>query len=171
MEDKKKLNDKLQHFINEGLSVEDACNILGIDIDNAKLALQANDINNEINQEVETKNILRLAKPRALKALISIGLDKSIDNVSARVAALRSIAEYDENVNDDINKDRLSEIYRKMQEVAKKYDEELRVSKEASSLPSSSTVIIENKNLTTTVTSEGFIKAKSKTPDEELVII
>lgn len=153
MEDKKKdntttssLNEKLQHFIEEGLSIEDACSILNLDIDSAKLALAANDITDEINAcGNETKDILRVAKPKALKALISIGLDKRIDNVSARVAALRSIAEFDEDKG-DINKNKIGEIYRKMQEVAKKYDEELRAVKESKEI---TTVVIDNKHSTT----------------------
>lgn len=168
MDDKKKitsLNEKLQRFIDEGLSIEDACGILNLDIDSAKLALQANDINDELSScGNEINEILKVAKPKALKALINIGLDVRVDNVSARVAALRSVAEFDED-NKNVDKNRILELYAKMQEVAKKYDEELRVSKENKEV---TTVVIDNKH-STTVTSES--NKKIILHDKELVTV
>lgn len=159
MGDKNSLNSKLQHLVDEGLSIEDAASVLGLDIDSAKVALNANDVLS-LNHINDTKELIKVAKPQAIKALISIGLNPRIENVSARVSALRSIAEFeDEETN--IEKDKIKEIYAKMQEVAKKYNEEQAKLKETTS------VIIHNP-ITNTITSEGFKNKVSEKKDEEL---
>ena len=159
------LNEKLKHLVSEGLSVEDAAECLGLDIDSAKLALKANDISSNLEDTDNVDEILRISKPKALKALINIGLNSKIENVSARVAALSAIAKYDDK-DTSIEKDKINEIYRKMRAVSEKYDKELADSKisKINNINPTTLVIV---NDTSTVTTPGV---NSKV-DDELVAI
>lgn len=161
------LNDKLQSLINEGLSLEDAASCLGLDVDSVKMALNANDIKSELDNTDDVTELIKISKPKALRALVKIGLDSKIENVSARVAALRSIAEY-EDISTDVNQNKINEIFRKMHEVSKKYDEELAASKVAKN----ATVVIVNENKTVSLSTVDKNKiSEIKNAEENLIAI
>lgn len=159
--DKMNLNNKLISLVEDGLSVEDAASCLGLDPDHAKevicankeMALKAND---------DPDKIIAEAKPKAIRKLVQIGLNDSIENIPARVAALRAIAEY-KSFNTEAENNKIQEMFKKMTEVSNKYEKELAAKKE------STTVIIPNTNTGTTVSSLDF-KDKFKNVKEKEIL-
>lgn len=101
---------KLRKLLENGFTLEDSCETLELDIEGARAYLMA-----QSKKEVSADDFLKENKLVALKALMTIGLDSSIENVSARVAALRIIAE-GEGEMPELPVDKYSELFAKMKE-------------------------------------------------------
>lgn len=91
-----------------GASLQDACDLLEIDIDAATMHL-----NGEMDKELDCEEIIRQEKPQMLQILARIAKDESIENVSARVAAAKVFVEGKGEIP-ELNVDKLSELYKKM---------------------------------------------------------
>lgn len=137
------LNDKLISLVEDGLSIEDAASCLGLDPDHAKEVILFNkSLNSSIKDKDDPDKIIEENKPKAIKALIRIGLDNSIENISARVAALRAIVEH-KSYSTEAEDKKIQEMYKKMTEVSSRYEKELSIKKD------STTVVIPNTNTET----------------------
>lgn len=126
MESKFNLNDKLISLVEDGLSIEEAASVLNLDLDQAKLViLNSSSSKKKSNGEAEDPDELIAAnKPKAIRMLIRIGLDNSIENISARVAALRTIVEH-KSIAEGAENDKVMAMYKKMTEVSERYEKEL----------------------------------------------
>lgn len=163
MENKFSLHEKLVSLVEDGLSIEDAASCLGLDPDHAKAVLNANNSIEKDKEREDPDNIIEQNKPRAIRKLIRIGLDDSIENISARVAALRAIVDYKSFVTEAENT-KIQEMYKKMTEVSAKYEKEL-LSKKSEG---TTTVVIPNTTTgTNVIASENFKEKFSKAKNKE----
>ena len=126
---------QLNALLDSGVSLEDACETLGIDVDGAKAFLGS-----KSKKEVGVEDILKEYKPICLRALISIGLDPEIENVSARVAALKIIVDGGGELP-QLPIDKFSDAFKKMKEITGGYKRS-----ETLTTPSATTVQVDIKN-------------------------
>lgn len=118
MERKKMNNDvslQLKTLLENGISLEDACETLGLDEDGARAFLSS-----ESKKEVSAEDFIKEHKLICLRALVNIGLDSSIDNTSARVSALKIIVEGAGEMP-ALPIDKYSEVFKKMKNVTNKH--------------------------------------------------
>lgn len=107
---------QLKTLLDSGISLEDACETLSLDIDGARAFLIAQE-----GEEISAEDFLKENKIIALRALLNIGLDTAIENVSARVSALKIIAEGAGELP-QLPVDKYSEMFKKMKGVVGKYN-------------------------------------------------
>lgn len=106
---------QLKTLLNSGVSLEDACDQLELDRDAAELYIKGG-----MEQNKSVDDLIKEFKPICLKALIEIGLDRGIENISARVTALKTVVE-GEGEFPAMPVDKLSAMYKKMKGVVESY--------------------------------------------------
>jgi len=135
------VNNQLKQLVNDGLSVEEAAECLGLDVDACKLVLTSAE-----GTEIDCEELINSRKVDCIRALIDIGLDTSLDNISARVAALKIIVER-KGMLPELDATKLNNVFQRMKVVTDKY------ANATAALPSAqhqTTVVLENTNLTRT---------------------
>lgn len=110
---------QLKAMIKAGASLEEACEVLELDVDAAMMYL-----NNENEKEISCEEIIRQKKPRMLQILAEIAEDVTIENVSARVAAARVFVEGKGELP-ELPVDKLSELFAKMKGAVSKQEAEM----------------------------------------------
>jgi len=168
------INAQLKKLIADGLSIEDAAEILNLDVDACKFSLTIEQ-NQHNSVDISCDELIAKHKPECLRALIEIGLDSSLDNINARVAALKIIIEGKGKLP-EVAADKLSDIYSRMRLVTEKYDKELETSKaklaDAANTPAKeqTTVVIHNENVTKSTRFDEKYKnnGNNKTKEKEL---
>jgi predicted HTH domain antitoxin len=146
------INNQLKKLVTQdGVSIEEAAELLGLDVEMCQLALMS-----MTEREIDCEKLIEENKVACIQALISIGLDENIDNVSARVGALKIIVER-KGALPEIAANKLDELYKRMKNVTSRYDEEQKT------LSNQTTVVVENTNITKTNDFDSkFARAKEK---------
>lgn len=113
------LNIQLRSLIENGVSLEEAAQLLDLDIDAVKMALM---INRAPRSTLDAEKLIEENRGAVVQALLNIGLqnDGIEYNAAVRVQALKIIYEGKGKL-DEIPVNKLSEQFKKMKEVCMKY--------------------------------------------------
>jgi hypothetical protein len=109
---------QLKTMLAGGNSLEEACELLEIDVDAARTFLDGS-----LSGEMSCDEIIKKEKPEMLRILAAIAKDESIENVSARVAAAKVFVE-GKGQGPELDVDKLSEYYQKMKGAVKMQEKE-----------------------------------------------
>ena len=129
------VNIQLKSMIKSGIPLEDACQVLNLDFEAAKLYLSG-----DLGVEEDVDELIKKYKPKLVTLLYNIACDASIENVAARVSAARTIVEGKGEIP-EFSVDKLSEMYRKMRGIVEKAEN----SSSTISNPNPSTTIVDVK--------------------------
>lgn len=107
--------------------MEQACARLCITMEAATYLLKQTKIA-EGTEDEKVKELLRKNKLDCLRALLNIGLDETLDNTNARVAALREVLNFDKSLKETekVNFSEFEETVAKTQELMEKYQNKLK---------------------------------------------
>ena len=113
------IREQLLGLTNSGCSLRDACERLMVSEEVARRVLEEVPRSLNLTAENEVRQLLDSKAPKVIQALLSIGLDETLDNVTARVSALKCLAELHRSTaeKDKENLDQFEETVNKMRKI------------------------------------------------------
>lgn len=144
------LTEQIKGLMSSGMSLGEICSRLSMTIEAAQYLLDGPKVIPPSDQDEECAKILQTNKVKVLKELLAIGLDGSIDSVSARVKALTEFLNYDKGLKDEKLKvtDEFEDRVKKLREVMEKHYSAPASSGPASSKSKSNGTIVLSNNAT-----------------------
>lgn len=112
-------NVQLKALIKSGIPLEEACEVLNLDFDAARLYLSE-----DIGKTRDIDELIKKYQPDLIEMLYRIAMDDTIENTSARVSAAKVIVDGRGEVP-AFSVDKLSEMYKKMRGVVEKAEASL----------------------------------------------
>lgn len=114
-------NIQLKALIKSGIPLEEACEVLNLDFDAARLYL-----NGDTGKVKDIDELIRKYQPDIIEMLYRVAMDDTLENTSARVSAAKVIVEGRGEIP-AFSVDKLSEMYKKMRGVVEKAEASLTI--------------------------------------------